>query len=299
MKKVVGIGACVLDTIIQIDSYPLEDSKHRANNSFSCGGGPASTALVCIAKLGVEAEYLGTVSGDAYGKQLIDEFKRYNVQCNNVNINYNVKAFTSYILLSKKSGSRTVVFDKGNIPDEPKSINLDRVLTGDILHLDGNYLNTAIAAAKLAKEHNVLVSLDAGSAYPNIEKLVPYVDILIPSEDFALKFTGKKTVEDAILALNKKYQPKVLVVTQGSKGGTYIENGEIHHYNAFKINCVDSNGAGDTFHGAFLVAYLLGKTLPECIRFASATSAIKCQKAGVRSALPDMQEVEAFLKARR
>ena len=299
MKKVVGIGACVLDTIIQIDSYPLEDSKHRADDSFSCGGGPTSTALVCIAKLGVEAEYLGTVSGDSYGKQLIDEFKRYGVQCNNVNINYNVKAFTSYILLSKESGSRTVVFDKGNIPDEPKQVNLERVLTADILHLDGNYLNTAIAAAKLAKEHNVLVSLDAGSAYPNIEKLVPFVDILIPSEDFALKFTGKKTVDEAILALYKKYQPKVLVVTQGSKGGTYIENGKIHHYDAFKIKCVDSNGAGDTFHGAFLVAYLLGKNLQECIRFASATSAIKCQKAGVRTALPNMQEVEAFLKTRR
>ena len=299
MKKVVGIGACVLDTIIQIDSYPLEDSKHRADDSFSCGGGPTSTALVCIAKLGVEAEYLGTVSGDSYGKQLIDEFKRYGVQCNNVNINYNVKAFTSYILLSKESGSRTVVFDKGNIPDEPKQVNLERVLTADILHLDGNYLNTAIAAAKLAKEHNVLVSLDAGSAYPNIEKLVPFVDILIPSEDFALKFTGKKTVDEAILALYKKYQPKVLVVTQGSKGGTYIENGKINHYDAFKIKCVDSNGAGDTFHGAFLVAYLLGKNLQECIRFASATSAIKCQKAGVRTALPNMQEVEAFLKTRR
>ena len=298
MKKIVGIGACVLDTIIQMDDYPLEDSKIRAQDSFSCGGGPVGNALVCISKLGLDAEYLGSLSGDSAGNQLVAEFKRYNVQTNNINIVYNVKPFTSYIILSKKSGSRTVLFDKGNIPDDPSIIDLNKIMSADILHLDGNYLNTAIAGAKLAKEHNILVSLDAGSAYPNIERLLPYVDILIPSEDFALKFTGKKSVEEAIFALNKKYSPKVLVVTQGSKGGTYLENNEIHHYNSFKINCVDSNGAGDTFHGAFLVAYLLGKPLEECIKFASATSAIKCQKAGVRNALPNMNEVEAFLKAR-
>ena len=298
MNKVIGIGACVLDTIIQMDSYPLEDSKIRAEDSFSSGGGPVGNALVCISKLGLDAEYLGSLSGDSYGNQLVEEFKRYGVQTKNVNIVYNVKPFTSYIILSKNSGTRTVLFDKGNIPDDPKIIDLNRIRSADILHLDGNYLNTAIAGAKLAKQHNILVSLDAGSAYPKIEHLLPYVDILIPSEDFALKFTEKKSVEEAIIALNKKYNPKVLVVTQGAKGGTYLENNEIHHYESFRINCVDSNGAGDTFHGAFLVAYLLGKSLEECIKFASAASAIKCQKAGVRNALPNMKEVEAFLKAR-
>ena len=80
MKKIVGIGACVLDTIIQMDDYPLEDSKIRAQDSFSCGGGPVGNALVCIAKLGLDAEYLGSLSGDSAGSQLVKEFKRYNVQ---------------------------------------------------------------------------------------------------------------------------------------------------------------------------------------------------------------------------
>ena len=296
MSKVIGIGACVLDTIIQMDKYPKEDCKIKAENVFSCGGGPVSTALVCISKLGFEAEFLGSLSADNNGKQLIEEFKQYNVETKNINILYNTKAFTSYIVLSKKDGTRTVLFDKGNVPDDPTLINLDVIKTADILHLDGNYLETAIKAAKKAKQNNVLVSLDAGSAYPNIERLLPYVDILIPSEDFALKFTGKDSVNEAIVELNKKYHPQVLIVTEGSKGGTYIENNEVHHYNAFKVNCVDSNGAGDTFHGAFLVAYLLKKPLLEAIKFASAASAIKCQKTGVRKALPNIKEIESFLK---
>ena len=296
MKKVIGIGACVLDTIIEMETYPDEDIKKKAEKVFVSGGGPVSNALVCLSKLGVEAEFLGLLSNDNNGHYLKDEFEKYGVKTSNINFIDNTTAFTSFIVLAKDKGTRTCVFDKGSVPDDPKLLDLSKVLDADVLHLDGNYLNIALDAAKLAKKNGVLVSLDAGSKYPNIESLLPYVDILIPSEDFARKVTGETDIDKAILKLQKEYNPKVLVVTEGAKGGSFAVNNEVKHYNAFKINCVDSNGAGDTFHGAFLAAYLDGKTIEECVRFASATSAIKCQKAGVRTALPNKQQVEAFLQ---
>ena len=298
MKKVIGVGACVLDTYIEMDSYPKEDIKIRANRVFSCGGGPVGNALVGIAKLGVQATYLGSLSNDAYGHQLVDEFKQFGVNTNNIKLLDNIDAFKAFIILGEDKGTRTVLFDKGTIPDDPSILNLEAIQDFDVLHLDGNFMNLAIESAKIAKKYHKIVSLDAGSPYPRVEELLPYVDILIPSESFALKFTGKDTVDDAIMDLYLKYKPKVLVVTQGPRGGTYIENEKIHHYDAFKINCVDSNGAGDIFHGAFLVAYLEGKSLLDSIYFASATSALKCMKVGVRNALPNKNEVEAFLKAR-
>ena len=298
MKKVIGVGACVLDTYIEMDSYPKEDIKIRANRVFSCGGGPVGNALVGIAKLGVEAAYLGSLSNDAYGHQLVDEFKQFGVHTNNIKLLNNIDAFKAFIILGEDKGTRTVLFDKGTIPDDPSLLNLEAIQDFDVLHLDGNFMNLAIESAKIAKKYHKIVSLDAGSPYPRVEELLPYVDILIPSESFALKFTGKDTVDDAIMDLYLKYKPKVLVVTQGPRGGTYIEDEKVHHYEAFKINCVDSNGAGDIFHGAFLVAYLEGKSLLDCICFASATSALKCMKVGVRNALPNKNEVEAFLKAR-
>ena len=75
MKKVIGIGACVLDTIIEMSSYPIEDVKKRANNVFVNGGGPVSNALVCISKLGIETEYIGLLSNDTNGKFLIQDFQ--------------------------------------------------------------------------------------------------------------------------------------------------------------------------------------------------------------------------------
>ncbi len=298
MKKVIGIGACVLDTIIEMSSYPIEDVKKRANNVFVNGGGPVSNALVCISKLGIETEYIGLLSNDTNGKFLIQDFQKYHVKTEHIKLVDNTSAFTSFIVLAKDKSTRTCVFDKGNVPDDPSLLDLSIIKDASILHLDGNYLNIAIKGAQIAKENNVLVSLDAGSKYPNIESLLPYVDIFIASEEFARAITNLEDVEQAIKKMQKEYHPQVLVITEGKKGGCYIKDNEVKRYKAYEIDCVDTNGAGDTFHGAFLAAYIEGKSLEESIQFASATSAIKCMKAGVRNALPNKKAVEDFLKER-
>lgn len=299
MKKVVGVGACVLDTLIECNAYPTEDKKYRANSVKKTGGGPVSNALVVLAKMGIESEFVGLLSADNDGDFLKSEFERYGVKTAHVKQVENSKAFTSYIVLSKESGSRTCVFERGSVPDEPKHLDLSAVDGADVVHLDGNSLNCALEVAKYAKEKGILVSLDAGGLYENIEKLLPYVDILIPSEEFAQGITKLDDTTKAIKALNEKFAPKVLAVTQGSKGGLYIKDGNVYHYDSFKVNCVDSNGAGDTFHGAFLSAYLKGYQIEDCTKIASATSAIKCTKVGMRDALPTFEEVLEFIKANK
>ncbi len=299
MKRVVGIGANVLDTVICMREYPAEDKKARAESVFSTGGGPVGNALVALARLGVSAEYLGGVSDDENGARLLEEFARFGVRTDRTVCVKGTKAFTSYILLSEKSGSRTCVFDRGTLPDREENVLFSAIDGADVLHLDGNYLRSAIAAAKYARGRGVKVSLDAGGNYEGIGELLPYADILIPSEEFALAQTGKGTAEEAMLALQSAYSPEVLAVTQGAKGGLYYEDGACRAYPGFPVRCVDSNGSGDTFHGAFLAAYLRGMAREECCRFASAAAAIKCTRAGVRNALPDYGEVQKFLSERK
>lgn len=296
MKKVIGIGACVLDTVICCDTYPTEDKKMRALDVFSTGGGPVSNALVAITRLGLSASFLGALSDSPEGHRLADEFVRYGVGVEGVRFVENTRAFTSYIVLSAESGSRTCVFERGNVPDEPEKLDLTAIRDADILHLDGNSLNTALAAARYAHEVGTKVSLDAGGLYAGIEELLPLVDILIPSEEFAMGITKTASAEDAIRTLAGKYHPEVLAVTEGSRGGIYFEDGEVKHYDSFKIDCVDSNGAGDTFHGAFLVGHLLGYSVGTACEFASAVAALKCTRTGVRVALPTMQETCEFMK---
>lgn len=282
MKKVVGLGACVLDTLINCKQYPTEDTKQKAESIFLSGGGPVGNALVVMSKLGVSTEIIGGFGDDNTGAYLLDDFKKYGVGIENATVLQNSTSFTSYIVLADDNATRTCVFDRGSVPDEPKNLKLSVIDDATVLHLDGNYLECAITAAKYAKEKGVKVSLDAGGLYKGIERLLPYVDILIPSAEFALGITGANNIPTAMEKLQEKYTPEVLVVTDGSNGGYYFENGKAIHYNSVKVEAVDTNGAGDTFHGAFLVAYCEGKNLKDCCCFASSVAAYKCKSKGLR-----------------
>lgn len=283
MKKVVGLGACVLDTLICCETYPTEDKKQKAESIFLSGGGPVGNALVVIRKLGVDAEVVGGFGSDNAGKYLLDDFKKYGVGVENATVLEGATSFTSYIVLAKDKASRTCVFDRGGVTDNPDNVQLSAIDTADVLHLDGNYLECAITAAKYAKSKGVKVSLDAGGLYAGIERLLPYVDILIPSAEFALGLTGKTSIEAAMYELNEKYTPEILVVTDGSNGGYYWENGNAVHYDSVKVKAVDTNGAGDTFHGAFIAAYCEGKSTQDCCVFASKVAAYKCMHTGART----------------
>ena len=107
--------------------------------------------------------------------------------------------------------------------------------------------------------------------------------------------TGTKTPRDAILALREKYSPAVLAVTDGANGGYYIKDGEAIHYDSFKIAPVDTNGAGDTFHGAFIHEYLRGSSIAECCKFASAVSAYKCMHSGIRNYELNREIIQQFI----
>lgn len=297
MKNVVGIGACVMDTLINLPHFPQEDSKIRADSSKQAGGGPVATGLCAAARLGASAEYIGVLSDDSSGRFLIDDFKKYGIKTENVNIISGGRSFTSVIWLSKESSTRTCVYDRGNLPPlELDDKQKQAIINADLLMIDGNELNAALEGVKIAHEHGTKVLYDAGGLYDNIKSLMPFVDYLIPSEEFALKFTNCDNVIDAAKALFDKYAPEVVVITRGKSGGVLYDGKNIVEYPAFSVCVADSNGAGDVFHGAFAAGVLKGFDYVKCCYFASAVSAIKCMNVGARESVPDFDRVKNFLK---
>ena len=143
------------------------------------------------------------------------------------------------------------------------------------------------------------VSLDAGGTYPGIEQLLPFVDFLIPSEEFALKITGQRDAQSAARSLMSQYRPQFVAVTQGSRGGFLYDGSEFSRYACYPVDVIDSCGAGDVFHGAFLAAWIRGGMKPiDCCRFASAVSALKCTHFGARDGIPSYERTMAFLHER-
>ncbi|MEA5107952.1 MAG: PfkB family carbohydrate kinase [Sphaerochaeta associata] len=299
MSRIVGIGAALLDFLARSSTFPKEDTKMMASSMLFQGGGPCSTALVAVRKLGLSSSYIGTVGDDLSGRHILAEFIRYGVDTSALHVVEGKTSSTAFVLCNAESGSRTCVWAKGSLApmawkDEMKS-QLDEA---DVLHLDGNHLEAAVHSARYMHSLGKKVSLDAGGLYPNIEQLLPYVDILIPSEEFALGITGKPSVEEAALALQNQYAPSVLVVTRGKEGGIYFDADSMSFqaYPAFCVDTVDTNGAGDVFHGAFLTGMLKGLSTADSCKFASAVSALKCTVFGAREGIPSLEKALFFLQ---
>ena len=109
---------------------------------------------------------------------------------------------------------------------------------------------------------------------------------------------GEKTAEEAAQKLYMTYQPEVLVLTQGSRGGILLDEKGMRHYDCYKVDVKDSNGCGDTFHGAFVAAKIKGMTNDQACKYASAAAAIKCTRLGARYGMANDEECRAFLQER-
>lgn len=297
MYKIVGIGANVFDTLYNISTYPTEDTKMRANASKSAGGGPVATGLVAAAKLGEDVAYIGVLSDDNGGKFLKEDFDRFGVATDYIDIKEGYRSFASVLWLCADTATRTCVFDKGNLP--PLVLNdtqKQAVRDAELLMVDGNEMDAAIEAAKIARKNGTKVLYDCGGLYEGVEGLLAYTDIMIPSEEFSLGHTGCKTAEDAAKKLYDTYNPEIVVITQGKKGGIIYNGSEIKSYPAFTVDVVDSNGSGDVFHGAFAAATVKGYDYIKCCYFSSAVSAIKCTGVGSRESVPSFDVAKKFLK---
>ena len=295
MSKIVGIGANVFDTLYNIPTYPNEDTKMRATASKTAG--PVATGLVAAQKLGEDTAYIGVLSDDNGGKFLKEDFIKYGVNTDLIEIKSGYRSFASVLWLCADTATRTCVFDKGDLP--PLVLNnaqKEAIINAEILMVDGNEMSAAVEAAKIAKDNGTKVLYDCGGLYEGVEKLLALTDIMIPSEEFSLGHTGCKTPEEAAKKLYETYSPEVVVITQGKKGGIIYDGEKITPYPIYPAVVVDSNGSGDVFHGAFAAAVCKGYDYLKCCHFSSAVSGLKCTGIGARESVPNFETTKTYLK---
>ncbi len=297
MNKIVGIGACVMDTLYTVSHFPKEDTKLRATSSKTAGGGPVATGLVAAQKLGEQAAFIGILSSDNGGAFLKKDFEKWGIDTSLIEVKDGYRSFSSVIWLNSETTSRTCVFDKGDLPSLVlNDAQKEAIKSAELLMVDGNELEAAIEAAQYAKAVGTKVLYDCGGLYAGVERLLALTDIMIPSEEFSLGHTGCDTAEDAAKKLYELYQPEVVVITQGKKGGMIFDGKEIKSYPIYPAVVVDSNGSGDVFHGAFAAAAVKGFDYEKCCHFSSAVSAIKCMGVGARESVPNFETVKKYLK---
>ena len=162
-----------------------------------------------------------------------------------------------------------------------------------MLHVDGIQMEAQIAAARRAREVGVEVVYDAGSRRDGMEELIGLTDVLIASEGFAAQVGGGEPVES--LEALRSLGPATVVITVGAEGSVGMEQGRIHSLPAVPVEVVDTTGAGDVYHGAFIYGMLQGWDLQLRMSFANAAAGLKCRSLGGRAGIPSLDEIQRAL----
>jgi sugar/nucleoside kinase (ribokinase family) len=139
--------------------------------------------------------------------------------------------------------------------------------------------------------------MDVDTPYHGLERVLPLVDYMIASSNFPLEWTGRNDPLEALQDIQREYRMPVAAMTLGAHGALALERGEFVYSPGLVVNCVDTTGAGDVFHGAFCYAVVKAMPLPEALEFSNAMAALNCTELGARGGIRGAAEAR-FLLAR-
>jgi sulfofructose kinase len=295
---VVGVGVNVIDYLFRIPHFPEPNTKIDALGATTQGGGLTATAMVACARLDLRTRYIGKFGGNEIGRMAREELLAEGLDLAGSVIAKGVPNRFCVVLVEEGSGHRTIVRERDpRIWLTPPDLTREAVCAGRALHLDGHEGDAALQAARWAKQDGILVSMDAEEPTQRREELFPLTDVLIVSQRFARALTGKTTPAD-ILQVLAGLGPPCVGLTMGEAGSALLHRGEIVQAPGIPVDVVDTTGAGDVFHGAFLYGLLQGWEARDILVFANAVAALKCTRLGGRTGIPRVNEVHAFLRAR-
>ncbi|WP_455618738.1 carbohydrate kinase family protein [Eisenbergiella sp.] len=294
---VVGIGTPYYDMVINVSKMPGLDGATGANEAFYQGGGKVATAMAAAARLGRSVGMIAKVGENHRGQFIINDFRYNGVDTSAIIVDAPGTSSPFCLSLSEEEHKTRIFIGKEGTAGEllPEEIDYEYLGRAKYLHLE-NGRPASAAAALFAREHGIVTVMDADNYQEGIVKLLPCLDVFIASEFFYRDMFGDLPYEEGCRKLLEA-GPATAIVTLGSRGsvGMTAQDG-FFRTESFQVPVKDTTGAGDVFHGAYIVGLLEGMDAPECARFASAVSAIKCTCFGGRTGIPNRETVRKFLE---
>ena len=254
--------------------------------------------MVTLARLGMRARYIGKVGSDDLGRFQVNSISSEGVESSGIDVVEGAETQTAFIIIDETSGERTILWNRDKrLTVTEDEVDREAVTSGRVLHLDGHDVEASIKAAEYARAAGIPTVLDIDSAYPEVGGLLPLIDFLISSSSFPQRITGEASLESALKKLAFTTGSIFVAATMGQDGALAYFEGQFIHSPAFAIECRDTTGAGDAFHGGFIYGLLSGYSVEDTLRFANAVAALNCRAIGARTSLPRLDEVNRLLSA--
>jgi sulfofructose kinase len=270
------VGVATVDNIVLVENYPTANQRVIALDSSRAVGGPATTAAVTLARLGIKVALVCVIGDDEEGRFIFETLKREGVDTSHVVVDSNVKTARGTIVVSKNEQSRAImVMPHDQIPKKP--IDLSQY---QWIHVDQVGMR-ALKNWGIARGGSAKLSIDIGYA---TEGLNPAdYDLYAPSEN---------VTTDTSTAIRDK---NIVVISQGERGSLYSDGLSSGSVPSINSEILSTLGAGDVFHGALVAAQVWNKEISEAVLIANTVAGLSCRGLDGQSGIPRKNELDAFM----
>lgn len=285
--RVLAIGYACFDLALSVPYHPGPDEKVGATAFASCGGGLSANAAAAAGALGYDTTLAAYLGRDPFGDAHVRELEDLGVRTDLLLRGESPTPVSG--IMVKPDGRRALAAFRGDRPQYAENALNLAALETQAVQVDGHQLALSTQVLRQARGLGIPSLMDADSDSDRSRALAREVDHLVAAERFAYSYADTRDPDAALRGI--AHLAPTVVVTLGEKGLIWAKEGAFGALPAYKVEAVDTNGAGDAFHGAYLGGLAEAMAWPDLLRFASATAGLCCQTAGGRNGLPTRGEV--------
>lgn len=291
---VVGVGLNAIDTQIPVANFPASGAKIEIRSANTFLGGQVATAMAACQQWGLQTRYVGKLGEDQAATLHRAEFTRLGVETH-LFVAPGCGSQQAFILV-EPTGERTVLWKRDpRLTLLPAELQREWIVNARVLHLDGHDTAAATQAAAWARGAAIPVVADLDDLYPGYEALLPCVDYLITSRDIPARLTGDENLHHSLPQIARKYGNRLTAATLGHQGVLAWCGEQFHYAPAYRIDPVDTTGAGDIFHAAYIYALLQNWGIQRQLEFSCAAAALNCTATGARGGIGSREQIAALM----
>lgn len=302
--RIACFGNLTFDNTVYSDKFIVEDERNSFDYSTMTPGGPASNAASVIAKFGNQVDFYGRIGNDAYGSFVSDMLKDENIDISHLKQSDSVSTPFSFIIINTNDSTRTINTIRSKIDyNNPKIEDFSYETDYDFILVDGKYPQDSIEFIK--NNPNAISIIDAGRVNDGVIEVCKNVNFIISSLNFANGVTDAELSDDSennariFRRMQEMFPNATIAITVGKKGYMCEKESDIVTIPAYEPDApiIDTNAAGDIFHGAFTYALANGYDYHQSLEFANVTASLSTTKSGGRYSCPELEAVEKILSS--
>ncbi|MDY4385860.1 ribokinase [Pectobacterium aroidearum] len=301
--KLVVLGSINADHILNLEQFPRPGETVIGEQYSVAFGGKGANQAVAAGRSGADIAFIACVGDDDIGARICQQLSKDNIDVSSVEAISGETTGVALIFVNADAENMIAINAGANaaVTSDYLRRHQQHIIDASALLMQlESPLETVIAAAKLAHEHQTKVILNPAPARELPDELLSLVDMITPNETEAQFLTGitVETEDDAARAAEVLHDKGIetVLITLGSRGVWLSENGQGQRIPGYRVKAVDTIAAGDTFNGALVTALLENKPMSSAVKFAHAAAAIAVTRRGAQPSVPWREEIDEFLQ---